>query len=708
MDLSEYFLSSPTDLQILGKEKDLQLLKVYAFNAYFNADPIRTEDVDNGCTYRRDAHAGIDGVYINETLEENTVECIHSYYVGNGPFVLTEVFNWLSKISAEIDEIRKGHFFGNKEAGDLLREYMDDPEFNKKIIIRIITDYSCDSDEKYQLSKKIEGFNVAIKGIELSAVVVFGDDVKAVIESNRAPFDWVEDGKLIIDEPNNYLKFEDHSIVCNISAKSLQKLWATDGDRGLLAMNLRYYIKSTNIDNKIEESILFDGKDFWYLNNGIIIVCNDFNVINNEVRLKQFSIVNGGQTSRMIGTIPFEDDFFISCKIIKNIFETPQEKNIFIAKVAEASNTQKPIKAKDIIANRIEQRNLKSMLLENNVFIEIKRGEKCNHTQYPEPWQKTKNNELAQDLYSFVFMQPGPARNSVSSMLSNEEKYNVIFREHEYSFEFLRDILFLEKSYKEYQKKINKDKDSEGDSAIKKGLVKNGLWYCLATIGYVLKLNYNSEYRSNMYQYRNQEVKYELYSPELAFMHGFIDRSYSYKQFRDQAFELFDTVFTQLIVPQFKIARASNPSIAYSNWTKSNPGFDNIRAMINVVTFDNKQEYIIDAVSKYFIEIDEDIENENIDRYVDYCKKNKKIKAKNGDGFELSASDEQLRNELMVYRLNYSTTRHVAESKVFTDKMLDRLVVEKPVTMFELKKILNANTCYYCGKELIEIIVKYI
>lgn len=706
MDLFKYFLSSPTDLQLLGRENDLQLLKVYAYNAYFNADPLCTEDVNNGCTYTRDKNAGIDGVYINETLEENTIECVCSYFVGETPFSLTTVFNLLGKAAAEIDDVRKGHFIGNKEADDLLKEYLDESE-NKKIIIRVITDYSCDAKEKYELNKKVEGFDVSVKTLDVSAVISFGDDVKAVIESNRAPFDWVEEGKVVLDQPDNFLKYEDHSIVCNISAKSLKKLWESDGDRGLLAMNLRYYIKSSNIDNKIEDSILFDGKDFWYLNNGIIIVCNDYKVVNNEVWLKQFSIVNGGQTSRMIGTIPFENDFFISCKIIKNVFETPQEKNVFIAKVAEASNTQKPIKAKDIIANRIEQRNLKTMLSENKVFIEIKRGEKCNHEQYPEPWQRTKNNELAQDLYSFVFMQPGPARNSVSSMLSNEEKYSVIFREHEYSFDFLRDVLFLEKAYKEYQKKINKDEDNDSDSAIKKGLVKNGLWYCLATIGYVLKLIYNKEYRDNMYQYRNQEVKYELYSPELAFMHGFIDREYTYKEFRNYAFELFDTIFTQFIVPQFKIARASNQALAYSNWTKSNTGFDNIRSMINLVTFDNKQDYLLKAVSNYFIDIDEDTMNENIDRYVDYCKKNKKIKAKNGEGYELSENDEALRNELMIFRLNMSTEKHIAESRIFTDKMLDRLVIEKPVTIQELKKIVNPNTAYFCGDKLIEMIVKY-
>ena len=707
MDLSKYLNNAPEDLKLLGCEPEYQMLKVYAYNAYFNADPVRCEDVNEGCTYRRDKNAGIDGVFINETLEENTIECLHSYFVGNSLFVLTDIFNVLSRISAELGDVSKNRFFGNKEAEDLLRDYLDESD-NKKIIIRIITDYTCDEEEKFELNKKIENFDVSVKNLDVTAVIHFGDDVQAVIESNRAPFDWVEEGKVVIDEPSNFLKYEDHSIVCNISAKSLKALWAAEGNRGLLAMNLRYYIKATNIDTKIEDSIMFDGKDFWYLNNGIIIVCNDYKVVNNEVHLKQFSIVNGGQTSRMIGTTPFDKDFFISCKIIKNTFETPQEKNVFIAKVAEASNTQKPIKAKDIIANRIEQRNLKTMLAENKVFIEVKRGEKCFHEQYPEPWQRTKNNELAQDLYSFVYMEPGPARNSVSSMLSNEEKYSLIFKEHSYSFDFLRDVLFLEKAYKEYKNKINKDKNNDGDSAIKKGLVKNGLWYCLATIGYILKLHYNKEYRDNMYQYRNQDVKYALYSPELAFMHGFIDKTISYKDFKERAFSLFDGVFTNLIVPQFKAAREMNASIAYSNWTKSNPGFNNIRTFINCMTFDNKQEYIIDFVAKYFIDIDEETENDNIDRYVDYCKANKKIKAKDGSGYELSENDEALRNELFVYRLNYSTAKHIADTRVFTDKMVDRLVVEKPVTIPELKKIVSANTAYYCGNDIIKIIVKYI
>src|SRR5574344_896160 len=126
-------------------------------------------------------------------------------------------------------------------------------------------------------------------------------------------------------------------------------------------MNLRYYTKNQGIDDKIEDSIYFHPNDFWYLNNGIIVVCDDYSVAGNEVKLQNFSIVNGGQTTRMIGEIPFNDDFYLVCKIIKSTFNNSEEKNKFIARVAEASNTQKPIKAKDIIANRVEQRNLKTL-----------------------------------------------------------------------------------------------------------------------------------------------------------------------------------------------------------------------------------------------------------------------------------------------------------------------------------------------------------
>lgn len=707
MDLSDYLSSAPSDLNLLGKVKEIQLLKVYAFNAYFNADENRTEDVNNGCTFRIDQFRGIDGVYINETLDENSIECLYSYCVENGVFDLNKIYRTIDKIVNEIDNVNKHLFINNKEADDLLNDYISQSD-NKKIIIRIITDFTCDDNTKYDYSQKIENYKIQVNGLDVSVTICFGNDVIEAIESNKAPFDYVESGKIKIDKPSNLLYFEDHSFVCNISANSLKQLWKSDGQKGLLAMNLRYYIKSKNIDNKIDESIRKDSQDFWYLNNGIIIVCSDYKIKDDEIYLKEFSIVNGGQTTRMIGEIPFENDFYICCKVIKNIFETSNDKNLFISKVAEASNTQKPIKAKDIIANRIEQRNLKSLMQENNIFIEIKRGEKYNHDLYKEPWQKTKNNELAQDLYAFVYQQPGPARNNVSSILSNNDKYDVIFKNHTYSFEFLRDLLFLEKAYREYQKKINKLNDPDPKFTTKKGLVKNGLYYCLAIIGYVLKFYYNTEFKNNINKYRNLPTKYDAFSSELAFDNAFIDPNLSYKDFKLKIYDLFDIIFKEFIINKFEIAKQSAPTLVYSNWTKTNTGFDSIRDMINYYLFDLKDYSLFNIITSYFLPIDNVTMTKNIDLYANYCINNKSLKSTNTSGYVLSNNDKALRDELMMFRLNYSQTKNIKENKIFNDKMIDKMVINKPTDKKELGKIISADSVYYAGDEILKIIVKYL
>lgn len=708
MDFSNYLSKVPGELISGNEVPELLMLKLYAFNQYYNADLIRSEDLLNSVSYSRKNKFGIDGVFINESLEDDTIECVYSYYTAHSVFNKVDVLKAIDYAQNQLDEVRQGHFVTEKKSDDLLRETIrefEEGEQKVNIIIRVITDYIPDPNEKYEIQKKIAEYPVNVKGYKVSAEITFGDEIIALVDGNTAPFDYVQEGKLVVDNPNNILKYGEDSFVCNIKAQSLKKLWELEGLRGLLAMNLRYYIKAGAIDSKIEDSILFNGDNFWYLNNGIIIVCDDYNFVGNELRLTNFSIVNGGQTTRMIGTIPFDNDFSICCKVVKNTFKTSDEKNTFIAQVAEASNTQKPIKAKDIIANKIEQRNLKTLLGENKIFIEIKRGDKYDHNIYVEPWQRTKNNELAQDLYAFVYMEPGPARNAVSKILQNEEKYNLIFKNHSYNVDFFKSLLFLEKAYREYKNMVSKE---EGGDPTRKGLVKNGMFYCLATIGYILKLAYNPEYVCEIQKNRNNPVIYDLYSTELAFTNGFVPTGDTYSVYKKKAFEMFDFVFTNLIIPQFNIAKELTPSLAYSNWTKSNTGFNNIRVMINVLVFDSKQTYILEGITKHVARISDDQRNTNIDSYVDYCKANKKIKAKTSDGHELNADDEELRNELMIYRLNYSESHHVPEKNVFGDKMLDRIVVEKPLTKQELKKIVSATTAYYCGDEIIKIIERHL
>ena len=88
----------------------------------------------------------------------------------------------------------------------------------------------------------------------------------------------------------------------------------------LLARNLRYHVAGRDIDNAIKETIASDPDSFWLKNNGITVICDDFEIDGKDVRLKNFSIVNGGQTTYMLHkstSINMGNDLYLPCKIIK-------------------------------------------------------------------------------------------------------------------------------------------------------------------------------------------------------------------------------------------------------------------------------------------------------------------------------------------------------------------------------------------------------
>lgn len=50
-------------------------------------------------------------------------------------------------------------------------------------------------------------------------------------------------------------------------------------------------------------------------------------------------------------------DFYLQCKVVKSIGVSENERDTFITNIAEATNSQKPIKTKDLKANTPEQKN---------------------------------------------------------------------------------------------------------------------------------------------------------------------------------------------------------------------------------------------------------------------------------------------------------------------------------------------------------------
>ncbi|MTL60247.1 hypothetical protein GMA70_13730, partial [Turicibacter sanguinis] len=271
-------------------------------------------------------------------------------------------------------------------------------------------------------------------------------------------------------------------IFVNISSKSLTKIYNKYKDKGLFDLNIRKYIRNKLVDDSITDTIRNNSENFWFLNNGLTIACDEFSLDGDNIRLYDFSIVNGGQTTNLIGKSNTEKEFFIPCKIVRNLDGNDEN---FFSKIAEATNSQKPIQSKDLKSNSPEMRRLKALLKDYKIDLEIKRGDK----KLPSSYTKIKNDELAQIILSFVNQKPGTSRSSKNSLFSNNKYYSLIFKQPYHKSDekkkFLVDLIDLNTRFTYINDKLKKPGELQVEEQI---ILKNGKQILFSLFGVVYQL----------------------------------------------------------------------------------------------------------------------------------------------------------------------------------------------------------------------------
>ena len=112
-------------------------------------------------------------------------------------------------------------------------------------------------------------------------------------------------GFLDIDVPENHLTFV-------IQGTQLNEIF-THHQNSLFNWNIRKFLQhGSSINKRISETIVNSPETFYYLNNGISALCDNFelNKVNGELIIKRLQIVNGVQTIGAIGNINMQDHFF--------------------------------------------------------------------------------------------------------------------------------------------------------------------------------------------------------------------------------------------------------------------------------------------------------------------------------------------------------------------------------------------------------------
>ena len=327
----------------------------------------------------------------------------------------------------------------------------------------------------------------------IELVVMFASDIVNEIKEAESRLSTIEYGEIFIDSSGNFLTYNNEALIVNVSAFSIKKLYA-QYNNNLLARNLRYHIKGPKIDQAIKETIDNEPELFWIMNNGITIICDEFNVDGKEVKLKNFSIINGGQTVYMISkskNINKDKDFYLTCKIIRARGTDEDEKNAYSVRISKAANWQKPIKEIDLRANSPEQIRFARAMNEAGIFYQTKRGEAIPK-RYTERYLITDLTEVGKLGLCAIFQLPGTSRNKPSTLYSDKnDVYSTIFNSNQAQIASIcKELLYVNYYFDSvFIKKYDKENESMLGANDLVSFANNSRTTCIAFVALASRYN---------------------------------------------------------------------------------------------------------------------------------------------------------------------------------------------------------------------------
>ena len=708
-DLNKYIRNLVSEFQRLSFD-DIEncsdaerFLYLYAYYHYFNADSSKISDILQGSIYQSDCADHISGVYLDQDSDNGDVDAVVISYSVDNSFDFPAVLKTFKDSEAAIFAAKDRKCDARKELSTIFGDEDYKISTTKPLKIRLITNHNPKTVGNRR--SIINALNAMKPDHDyVTYHISFGVDIEYEILEIENPKEYVDEAAIKLDKPNNFMRFGDEeSLIVNISALSLKSLYEQYGYRGLFAQNLRYYVKNAKIDGNIIESIQEHPENFWYYNNGVILICDDYVIDGDSILLQNFSIINGGQTTKLVGETEFTQDFFIQCKIIKNKYELEDDRLEFISNVAEATNTQKPIKDKDLIANRIEQRLLKKQLADAGVYCQIKRGEKVNKKLYPAAWQNTTNEELGQFLLSFVYQKPGTARGSKASICGNKERYHLLFGK-KYDSGLLRDLLKIKAYYKLWANHVKKTDD--GIDSYKVGLVNNGMFFMTSIIGVISKVYYRPAILAQLESSVLSEQKMEVVSQHDIDHPIFKDDSIGKEEF----FKLFEFCYKRFYRPGYELLKTFKERYNnYSNFTKVNKNYDTY--VFRQIEFELRSGF--NSGDAAFLETilysasDDDIARNAVllQKYVNVVFTDTTSESNIPE--DISA---QIKEALIAYRTKTYKLNRVKAYEVFRNVSCDRIAKFAPTTVEDLQglRCLDEAQVTLYGQDIVDIVRRFV
>jgi hypothetical protein len=189
--------------------------------------------------------------------------------------------------------------------------------------------------------------------------------------------------------------------------------------------NVRDYQGKTEVNKEIRHSLETAGsEDFWWLNNGVSIICSNASLSGKTLTIEDAEIVNGLQTSREVYHTLHGKDLssemrHIMLRVLKPQTEESRDR------IIKATNSQTPIPAASLRATDKIHRDIEEYLYSKGYFYDRRKN---YYKNIGKPIKKIVGIPfVAQAIMACALSDPANARARPSSLIKNNETYVKVF-----------------------------------------------------------------------------------------------------------------------------------------------------------------------------------------------------------------------------------------------------------------------------------------
>lgn len=191
--------------------------------------------------------------------------------------------------------------------------------------------------------------------------------------------------------------------------------------------NVRDYQGNTEVNKAIRETLNNQGdEDFWWLNNGVSIICASATLSGKTLTLENPEVVNGLQTSREIFHVFSSGGHDAEPRNVLVRVLVPKEEESR-DRIIRATNSQTSIPIASLRATDRIHRNIEEFLAARGLFYDRRKN------YYKNQGKPVKSiisiSSLAQCVLACAMRDPGNARARPSSLLKRDDDYGRIFDE---------------------------------------------------------------------------------------------------------------------------------------------------------------------------------------------------------------------------------------------------------------------------------------